>query len=272
MPLSQYLTGPSGAHERYRPADLKNQQARKIMDAAHAAVSEGRKSEEHKESEFLRVCEQIKPVLHMFFVERWQQPAAWLERRLAYSRSLAASSMAGFVLGLGDRHSSNVLIDKRSAELVHIDLGIALDQGRLLKTPESVPFRLTRDLVDGLGVTGVDGAMVGAAQHAMRVLRDNSEALLTILQVFTYNPLYKWALERKRIDGYDEVTARRSAEVFGGNREAARAIVRVQLKLEGGVQGRHDRLGVEGQVRHLIEQARDPKNLSQLFPGWGAWL
>ena len=62
--------------------------------------------------------------------------------------------MAGYIIGLGDRHLANILIDRRSAELVHIDLGIAFEQGRLLNTPELVPFRLTRDIVDGFGVTG----------------------------------------------------------------------------------------------------------------------
>ena len=32
--------------------------------------------------------------------------------------------------------------------------GVAFDQGNQLSIPERVPFRLTRDLVDGLGVTG----------------------------------------------------------------------------------------------------------------------
>ena len=35
-------------------------------------------------------------------------------------RSCAASSMVGYILGLGDRHIHNILIDKYSAELVHI--------------------------------------------------------------------------------------------------------------------------------------------------------
>lgn len=30
-------------------------------------------------------------------------------------------------------------------------------QGKLLPTPETVPFRLTRDIVDGMGMAGVDG-------------------------------------------------------------------------------------------------------------------
>jgi len=38
--------------------------------------------------------------------------------------------------------------------VVHIDLGIAFEQGRFLNTPELVPFRLTRDIVDGMGATG----------------------------------------------------------------------------------------------------------------------
>ena len=58
------------------------------------------------------------------------------------------------MIGLGDRHSANILIHKRTAEVVHIDLGVAFEQGRFLNTPEVVPFRLTRDIVDGMGITG----------------------------------------------------------------------------------------------------------------------
>ena len=39
--------------------------------------------------------------------------------------------------------------------MVHIDLGIAFEQGRFLNTPELVPFRLTRNIVDGMGITGL---------------------------------------------------------------------------------------------------------------------
>lgn len=66
--------------------------------------------------------------------------------------------MAGYLIGLGDRHSANLLIDQSNAEVVHIDLGIAFEQGKFLNTPELVPFRLTRDIVDGMGVTGETSA------------------------------------------------------------------------------------------------------------------
>lgn len=47
----------------------------------------------------------------------------------------------GYVVGLGDRHSMNVLMDQVTAEVVHIDLGVAFEQGLMLKTPERVFLR-----------------------------------------------------------------------------------------------------------------------------------
>lgn len=61
---------------------------------------------------------------------------------------------AGYIIGLGDRHSHNILLDRKTAEVVHIDLGVAFEQGRFLNTPELVPFRLTSNIVDGMGATG----------------------------------------------------------------------------------------------------------------------
>lgn len=36
-------------------------------------------------------------------------------------------------------------------------IGIAFEQGHILPTPETVPFRLTRDVEDGMGVSGIEG-------------------------------------------------------------------------------------------------------------------
>jgi serine/threonine-protein kinase mTOR len=46
---------------------------------------------------------------------------AWVERRTTYIRSLAATSMIGYILGLGDRHPSNLLLDRVTGKIVHID-------------------------------------------------------------------------------------------------------------------------------------------------------
>lgn len=40
-----------------------------------------------------------------------------------YFYSIATTSMAGYILGLGDRHLNNILIDQATAEVIHIDFG-----------------------------------------------------------------------------------------------------------------------------------------------------
>lgn len=72
-------------------------------------------------------------------------------------------------LGLGDRHSQNILLDTNSGEIVHIDLGVAFDQGLALPTPELVPFRLTRDIVDAMGITGTEGVFRRCCEETLKV-------------------------------------------------------------------------------------------------------
>lgn len=48
---------------------------------------------------------------------------SWLERRANFTRSLAVMSMVGYILGLGDRHPSNIMLDRFSGKIVHIDFG-----------------------------------------------------------------------------------------------------------------------------------------------------
>ena len=56
------------------------------------------------------------------------------------------------------------------------------------------------------------------------------------------------------------------------NQAAERALFKVKQKLQGYGAACHDVLSVEGQVKHLIADARDPENLCVLFPGWAPWL
>ena len=53
-------------------------------------------------------------------------------------------------------------------------------QGLTLATPELVPFRLTQNLLDGFGITGVEGVFRRSAEAALAVLRDNRAALVSL--------------------------------------------------------------------------------------------
>ena len=46
-----------------------------------------------------------------------------------------------------------------------------------------VPFRLTRDIIDGMGVSGVEGIFRRCCEATLSVMRTNKDALLTIIEV-----------------------------------------------------------------------------------------
>lgn len=65
--------------------------------------------------------------------------------------------MVGYIIGLGDRHLDNILIDFNTGEVVHIDYNICFEKALKLLIPEIVPFRFTQNMVSALGANGIDG-------------------------------------------------------------------------------------------------------------------
>ena len=61
--------------------------------------------------------------------------------------------------------------------------GVAFEQGKFLPIPETVPFRLTRDLVDGMGLTGVEGVYRRCCEKTLEVMRTSQESLTSIAEV-----------------------------------------------------------------------------------------
>lgn len=122
--------------------------------------------------------------------------------------------MIGYILGLGDRHVQNILIDYKTAEVIHIDFGICFEQALILRIPELVPFRLSRDIEAGFGISGTEGVFkkynnpiikssridklltinFRSCESALQVLRDNQTTIQSILQVLLYNPMYVWTI------------------------------------------------------------------------------
>jgi FKBP12-rapamycin complex-associated protein len=120
---------------------------------------------------------------------------SWLERRTNYTRSLGVMSMVGYILGLGDRHPSNLLLDRITGIVVHIDFGdcfeIAMHRE---KYPERVPFRLTRMLTFAMEVSNIEGSYRITCEAVMRVIRENKDSLMAVLEAFIHDPLINWRL------------------------------------------------------------------------------
>ncbi|XP_046606357.1 serine/threonine-protein kinase SMG1 isoform X1 [Neodiprion virginianus] len=119
-------------------------------------------------------------------------PGSWWQATKNYSYSVAVMSIIGYIIGLGDRHLDNVLVDLNTGEVVHIDYNVCFEKGKTLRVPEKVPFRMTPNIKTALGVTGVEGIFRLACEHTLRVMRRGRETLLTLLEAFVYDPLVDW--------------------------------------------------------------------------------
>ena len=61
------------------------------------------------------------PLLYWWFIQNFQDPHSWFEARTTFTLSTSVWSAVGHVIGLGDRHSENILVDTSSGECVHVD-------------------------------------------------------------------------------------------------------------------------------------------------------
>ena len=168
--------------------------------------------------------------LHMILWLKSKNSEVWLDRRTNFTRSLATMSMAGYILGLGDRHPSNIMLDRNSGRVIHIDFGdcfeIAMHRD---KFPEKVPFRLTRMLVSALEASGIEGTYRSSCESVMRVLREQRDSLMALLEAFVHDPLINWRLiDNRKASVSERVASNATLEssldsgrlVFGGDTNA----------------------------------------------------
>uniref|UniRef100_H2Y9G9 non-specific serine/threonine protein kinase n=1 Tax=Ciona savignyi TaxID=51511 RepID=H2Y9G9_CIOSA len=210
---------------------------------------------------------------------------AWFDRRTNYTRSLAVMSMVGHVLGLGDRHPSNLMLDRVSGKVLHIDFGDCFEVAMAReKFPEKIPFRLTRMLTNAMEVTGIEGNYKHTCRMVMTVLRQHKESVMAVLEAFVYDPLLNWRLvdilEGGSVsdalgvghhnislaagDLCETVVAR--PEVL--NKKALAIVNRVRDKLTG----ISVPIDVPTQVDYLIKQATSHENLCQCYIGWSVFF
>ncbi|CAG5113045.1 Oidioi.mRNA.OKI2018_I69.chr2.g7195.t1.cds [Oikopleura dioica] len=138
------------------------------------------------------------PVFHEWFLESFPTAGEWYQARETYQRSLAVTSIIGSIIGLGDRHCDNLQICQRTGEVVHIDLNMIFLKGRNLKVPEIVPFRMTRNIVDGLGPVGVQGLFRKTALLTIRIAKDKGKLLRTVFSLVLRDPTCKWEKIRSK--------------------------------------------------------------------------
>ncbi|KAI1263882.1 phosphatidylinositol 3 [Xylariaceae sp. FL1019] len=199
------------------------------------------------------------PVLPNWFVAQFPNPSMWFTARLRYTRSCAVMSMVGTILGLGDRHGENVLLEEGNGGVFHVDFNCLFDKGLTFAQPERVPFRLTHNMVAAMGIFGYEGPFRKCSELTLSILRQQEETLMTILEAFIYDPTLDLQKDKKRKN-----------EVVRLNPQSV--VESIKRKVRGLLPDESIPLGVEGQVDELIKQAVNPRNLASMYIGWCPFL
>lgn len=82
---------------------------------------------------------------------------AYLYLKERFIRNYAVVCIAGYILGIGDRHLENFLVNYSNGDIVSIDFGYSFGAGLGLSVPELIPFRLTRCFTNLMNPVGIDG-------------------------------------------------------------------------------------------------------------------
>jgi serine/threonine-protein kinase ATR len=207
-----------------------------------------------------KVLRQFPPVFHLWFVQQFPEPSAWFAARIRYTRSCAVMSMVGTILGLGDRHGENILFEEGNGGTFHVDFNCLFDKGLTFAKPERVPFRLTHNMIDAMGIYGYEGPFRKSSELTLKLLRQHEETLMTILEAFIYDPtLDLLAKKDKKPKRESAITVPHTAQGVLDN---------IQRKVRGLLAGESVPLGVEGQVDELIKQATNLRFLAGMYIGW----
>ena len=82
------------------------------------------------------------------------------------------------------------------------------------KFPEKIPFRLTRMLTHAMEVSGIEGSFRNTCEISMKVLRENKESLMAVLEAFVYDPLINWRLMQPDVERREGTCALRFVHRF----------------------------------------------------------
>ncbi|KAK3615358.1 Serine/threonine-protein kinase tel1 [Elasticomyces elasticus] len=131
---------------------------------------------------FQKICKQMPPVMRHFFLERFDNPDEWFAKRTA----------------------------------------VAFEAGKVLPVPEKVPFRLSRDIVDAMGITKTEGVFRRCCEFTMDALREKKDSIMTLL-----NRMQDAQQMTENVGNLDEASSR--MKEFDGEADRALSIVEKNL-------------------------------------------
>jgi len=221
-------------------------------------------------------------------------PEAFLAARRVFAASLAASSISGWIVGLGDRHCENILLDVAHGSLIHVDFGYAFGTGTsTLPIPEIVPFRATRTFLGALEPLDAKEWLEADMARVLTALQSGKNLLEGAMDIFIRDPILDWTRETQKGDDVEKHVEMRVMHARSKLSLANPAFICIeQCKPKHGQSAHWEGLqrliigdddgvraqagetckDVDEQVECLMDMATDPRILANSWTGWKSWL
>ncbi|XP_034718647.1 DNA-dependent protein kinase catalytic subunit [Etheostoma cragini] len=247
-------------------------------------------------------------LLKRAFLKMCNSPEAFLSLRSHFISSHALLCVSHWVLGIGDRHLSNFMINMDTGGMVGIDFGHAFGSAtQFLPVPELMPFRLTQQFVNLMQPLKESGLIQSIMVHSLRAYSAEPDLLLNTMDVFVKEPSLDWKnfelkqlkkggtwtdnvntkeiswyplqkvnFARRKLEGANPAAITSEELALGFEKDPAfPGLQAVALgSEEHNIRARLPAAGlpVEKQVDCLLDQAMDPNVLGRVWVGWEPWM
>jgi FKBP12-rapamycin complex-associated protein len=198
-----------------------------------------------------------------FATDSWRRPAEsysyifqQLQRVAAMTTNVhdkfGNNQHPAYILGLGDRDMCNIMINNRSAKLIHINFSDCFDivvNGEI--SPEKVPFKQTRVMVKALEICDIEGTLRSCIANVMQLLRDNAAEIVALLEAWLCDPVQQMP-------------------ALNEENSVLKISQRIRDKLNGN-ELRKEQMLIKRQLDAFIQLAINNTNLAQMDKGWFDW-
>lgn len=123
---------------------------------------------------------------------------AFITIKNQFVKSIAVFSITSYLLGIGDRHLENFLVNTNDGEVLGIDYGCAFGSGVQLAVPELIPFRLTQQIEGVIAPHSMEGVYKQTMVHALTAIKKRKSIILDTCDIFVQEPLLDWISQARQ--------------------------------------------------------------------------